>query len=91
MSHTLVKNLEVRKGCFIFECTVLDLNCDRLRELQFGTLCSYWLTLKVLPALVSHGKKKYTGSSRMLRLSLMGLAAHAFTYEKSSVHWCVAV
>ena len=59
MSHTLVKNLEVRKGCFIFECTVLDLNCDRLRESQFGTLCSYSLTLKVLPVLVSHGKKVY--------------------------------
>ena len=53
LSHILVKNLEVRKGCFFFECTMLDLNCDRLRKSQFGTL---WSTSKVLPVLLSHGK-----------------------------------
>ena len=53
------KNLEVRKGCFIFECTVLDFNCDRLRESQFGILCLYWSTLKLLPVLLFRGKNVY--------------------------------
>ena len=57
------KNLEVRKGCFIFECTVLDLNCDRLRESQFGILCSYWSTLKLLPVLLFCGKRPYIEST----------------------------
>ena len=58
--------LEVRKGCFIFECTVLDLNCDRLRDSQFSILCSYWSTLKLLPVLIFRGKRPYIESTHTL-------------------------
>ena len=86
LSHILVKNLEVRKGCFISECTVLDLNCDRLRELQFGILYSYWSTLKLLPVLLFPWQKKQRILDHCFIPSLMSTTTQNFQMNIVSSH-----